>query len=153
MTVLASVPMRTPRALAASVLAAAVLGPALAMGACKKVDDPLPPPLVTEPVATTVGAVGAGATAPAVYVAPPSASGTGGSRGTGLPATSITVLQGPPGTPTTFVIPQGSITVVPGVSGAPPTIQLPPGLTIPTSIVIPGLPPPPPPKPTSTAKK
>jgi hypothetical protein len=58
------------------------------------------------------------------------AAGAGG-------GTSITVKSGPPGTPTTFILPQGSVSVIPGVSGAPPSIQLPPGLTIPTNIPLP----------------
>jgi hypothetical protein len=128
--------------------------PAVFVAGCKKTDD-APPPMEAGGSTGDLGAAGApGAT--------PGATATmaaGGTAAYPIPTINLTagaggmpqivVQQGPPGTPTTFVLPQGSVTVVPGTSSSPPTIQLPPGLTIPTSIPLPGFTAPPP----ATVKK
>lgn len=118
--------------------------PAALVAGCKKTDD-APPAAEAGGSSGDVGAAGAAGAA----VVPGAATvAAGGAAAYPIPTINltagaggmpqITVQQGPPGTPTTFVLPQGSVTVVPGTSGAPPTIQLPPGLTIPTSIPLPG---------------
>jgi hypothetical protein len=119
--------------------------PAAFVAGCKKTDEAPAPMGAGGETGATGDLGGAGTTGATPGVATMAA---GGAAAYPIPTINLTagaggmpqiiVQQGPPGTPTTFVLPQGSVTVVPGTSSSPPTIQLPPGLTIPTSIPLPG---------------